>query len=440
MAHPQGPLVTSLRATLTIWFIGLLAVVGVLAGAGTLIIALREQNALLDDQLRQIALSVSDSPSAIGESARITSGADPEDEIAVHVLDKNLRTIRNSDPDVAIPTAEPSGFSNHMVGDDEWRTFTLIAETRIIQVSQRTEIRKEAALTAAINTVLPIALLVPLSWLFVGWVLGRVLRPLNVLAQNLKAAQSGKGLKLSGAGIPAEVVPLVSAMNDLLNRQNELIASQQRFVSDAAHQLRTPVTALMLQIGNLRTALPDTGLLAAFGQIETGLARMSQLLNQLLKLARVDVPEAARAAQTANIGDAVRQALADAFPLASAKHIDIGIERDMPAMVRGELFDLTMLIGNLIENAVRYTPEGGKIDIDINGATVVIRDSGPGIPQEVLPRVFERFYRHAAQETEGSGLGLSIVAALAQRYGVSISLENRGNGAGLEAIAEFEPA
>ncbi len=434
----------SLRVTLSFWFIGLFTVVGLLAGAGTLYISLREQNRLLDDQLRQIALSVSDSPSAAGESSRITSGADPEDEIVIHILDSNRQTIRNSNPDVDVPVSAGTGFSNHVSDDQEWRTFTLMAEARIIQVSQQTDVRTRVALNSALITVLPIALLMPLSWIFVGWVLARVLKPLGSLANELYTAQSTDGIKLKTQGIPSEVVPLVSAMNDLLGRQSELIVSQQRFVSDAAHQLRTPVTALTLQLENLKGSLPDQRVLPHFAQIYKGLSRMSALIGQLLKLARVEAPHANMTGASADLSDVVRMALADAFPMASAKNIDLGLDKDVAVTVKGERLDLAMLIGNLLENAVRYTPEGGMIDVDIStageDALVTIKDTGPGIPESEMNKVFERFFRHAPQDTEGSGLGLSIVAALAARCGADVSLRNRDDGAGLLATATFKVA
>jgi two-component system, OmpR family, sensor kinase len=434
----------SLRAKLTVWFIALFTLVGILAAAGTLYISLREQNALLDDQLRQIALSVSDSPSAVGESSRITSGANPDDEIVVHIRDKSQRTIRNSNPDVEIPLTSQTGFSNHESDGDEWRTFTLIADNRIIQISQLTQIRTEAAMASALTTLMPILLLIPLSWIFVGGVLARVLRPLDALAHDLNAARSSKGVNLKTENVPSEIVPLVAAMNDLLERQTELIAAQERFVSDAAHQLRTPVTALSLQVENLRQSLTDRSIAPVFEQMRNGLVRMSALLSQLLKLARVEAPQEAVQLETSNLGDVVRAALGDAFPMAEAKGIDLGIDKDVDVNVRGDRLDLELLVSSLLENAVRYTPEGGRIDIDLSAEDsagfVTVTDTGPGIPEDVLPKVFERFYRHAPQDTQGSGLGLSIVAALAARCGAEVSLRNRADRSGLIAAVKFQRA
>lgn len=434
----------SLRGQLTIWFVGLLTVVGILAGIGTGLVSLREQNNLLDDQLRQIALGVGDSPSAVGESSRFLSGADPEDRIVVHILDDKMTSIRNSDPTVEIPVETDTGFTDHVSHGVAWRTFTLIAETRIIQVSQQSDIRTEGAVASALNTILPTVLLVPLAWLFVGWVVSRLLRPLRKLETTLLAPQGPRNVRLDPGGVPSEVRPLVDAMNDLLSRQHELLEFRQRFISDAAHQLRTPLTALTLQLNNLKAALGGAKTSAALQPMEQGLHRMAVLLGQLLSLARAEAPLEANEPAATDLSSCVRNSLAVVVDLAAAKGVDVGLTDDGTFQVRGESVDVTMLISNLLDNSVRYTAAGGAVDVAIlphgQGAEVVVSDTGPGIPPDALPLVFERFYRHAAADTEGSGLGLSIVAALAARCKAEVSLENRVDRSGLVARVRFQPA
>ena len=260
----------TLRGQLTAWFIGLITVIGLALGIGTGFVSLNEENGFLDDQLRQIALSVGDTPSAAGESSQIIAGADPDDHIIVHILDNNLVTIRNSDPTIEIPVETVTGFYDHVNAGVQWRTFTLIAEQRVVQVSQQTELRTAAAFSSMLNTILPIALLIPLSWIFVGWVVNRLLRPLQSLAADLLKSKTGSNVKLNSKGIPGEVTPLVEAMNDLLDRQHELLEFRQRFISDAAHQLRTPLTALTLQ-ANLKGLGAENGA-NAFGAMVQGLS------------------------------------------------------------------------------------------------------------------------------------------------------------------------
>lgn len=431
----------TLRGQLTAWFIGLITVIGVASGIGTGLVSLSEENGFLDDQLRQIALSVGDTPSAAGESSQIIAGADPDDRIIVHILDNNLTTIRNSDPSIEIPVETVTGFYDHVNAGVQWRTFTLIAEQRVVQVSQQTELRTAAAFSSMLNTILPIALLIPLSWIFVGWVVRRLLKPLQSLAAVLLARQTGSDVKLNSEGIPGEVAPLVDAMNDLLVRQHELLEFRQRFISDAAHQLRTPLTALTLQLENLKRALSGKAGATLLRHMEQGLARMSGLLSQLLKLARAEDPHLQTEAGIVELDDACRASLVDVYEMATAKKIDIGIAADAKVLVRGDRLDLIMLIGNLLDNAIRYTPARGKIDVEIhtvgNGAIVNVKDTGPGIPEDALNLVFNRFYRNAPSKTGGSGLGLSIVAALAARNGAEVNLQNRTDRSGLIASVKF---
>jgi two-component system, OmpR family, sensor kinase len=407
----------TLRGQLTAWFIGLITVIGVAGGIGAGYVSLNEQNSFLDDQLRQIALSVGDTPSAAGESSQIIAGVDPDDRIIVHILDNDMKTIRNSDPTVGIPVERTTGFYDHVDAGLRWRTFTLIAENRVVQVSQETEPRTTAAFNSMLNTVLPIALLIPFSWILVGWLVKRLLKPLQILAAALLARQAGSNMKLSAEGIPGEVVPV-------------------------AHQLRTPLTALNLQMENLKMAMSGKANAVLLGPMQKGLNRISALLSQLLKLARADEPHAPTVTEFVNLSEIVRAGLANVHEHAAAKAIDLGLTADANVKVRGETLDLTMLLGNLLDNAVRYTPDGGKVDVEIlafeNDAQVNIRDTGPGIPESALALVFNRFYRHDPTGTDGSGLGLSIVAALAARNEAEVSLQNRDDKQGLIANVRFK--
>jgi two-component system, OmpR family, sensor kinase len=434
----------TLRGQLISWFVGLITIIGISGGLGAGLVSLNEQNALLDEQLRQIALSVGDVPSAAGESSRLISGADPDDRIIVHILDNDMKTIRNSDTTIAIPVETVTGFYDHVDAGVQWRTFTLIAENRVVQVSQETEPRTAAAFNSMLNTVLPIALLIPFSWILVGWLVKRLLRPLQILAAALLARQAGSNVKLSAEGIPGEVAPVVDAMNDVLIRQHELLEFRQRFISDAAHQLRTPLTALTLQMENLKKSVGDKTEATQLRPIEQGFVRMSTLLKQLLELARAEEPQSPRADGVAELGDVVRASLVDVYQSAARKHIDLGLSADAQVNVKGDRLDLIMLLGNLLDNAIRYTPAHGKVDVDIllreNEADVTVTDTGPGIPEAALPLVFNRFYRHNPNASEGSGLGLPIVLALATRNGAEVNLRNREDANGLVASVTFKRA
>ena len=434
----------TLRGQFTAWFIALITVIGVAGSIGTGWVSLNEEGGFLDDQLRQIALSVGDTPSAAGESSHIIAGANPDDHIIVHILDNKLNTIRNSDPAIAIPVETATGFYDHVNAGIQWRTFTLIAENRVVQVSQQAELRTAAAISSMLNTVLPIALLIPLSWLLVGWLVKRLLKPLQRLTAVILARQTGSNVNLSPVGIPGEVVPVVEAMNKLLVRQHELLEFRQQFISDAAHQLRTPLTALTLQMENLKAALRGKAGSVHLQPMQYGFSRMSGLLDQLLKLAQADELHLPLEMEIVDLNEIVRAGLADVYALAAAKSIDLGIVADAVVKIPGVQHDLIMLLGNLLDNAIRYTPNSGKVDVEIyahgNEVGVIVSDNGPGIPESSLPFVFNRFYRCNPTGGDGSGLGLAIVAALAARNQAEVAVQNRTDGSGLTAKLRFKLA
>jgi len=431
----------SLRAQLTAWLAGLLTITAILAGLATGYATLREQDRLLDDQLRQIALSVGDTPSAAGSDSRVTAGVNPDDRIAVQITRRDGALLRNSDPSATIAVKQRTGFTENADGDIVWRTFTLVTAERIIQVSQDTDIRSDILRAAALNTMLPIGLLIPLSWLLVGLVVQRGLRPLNELSDELQVSGRAERVKLPSELLPSELRPLADAANVLLDRQHELLRMRETFISDAAHQLRTPIAGLVLQLQNLKQQLPVQAD-GTFRDLERGLTRLATLSGQLLNLARAEAPASPH--QRVNLGEAVRSAMADAVELAIARTIDLGLSEEVPATVQGDAIDISMLLANLIDNAVRYTPPGGSVDVRITAGsgscTVSIADTGPGIPEVDIPRAFDRFQRLAPSCGEGSGLGLAIVQALAQRLGVVVNLKNRSDGPGLEATVVFKAA
>lgn len=431
----------SLRAQLTAWLAGLLTITAVLAGLAVGYATLQEQNRLLDDQLRQIALSVGDTPSAAGSDSRITAGANPNDRIAVQITRRDGVPLRSSDPSVTIAIRQQTGFTENADGDIIWRTFTLVTADRIIQVSQDTDFRTDIMRAAALNTMLPTGLLIPLSWLLIGLVVQRGLRPLNELSDELRATGGAERVKLPSELLPSELRPLADAANGLLDRQHELLKMRETFISDAAHQLRTPIAGLVLQLQNLKRQLPvqPDG---TFRALEQGLARITALAGQLLNLARAEA--SASPLRRVQLCEAVRAAMAGAVEFAISRKIDLGLSEEVQATVEGDAIDISMLLANLIDNAVRYTPEGGSVDVRIascaDGCCVSIADTGHGIPEDELQRVFDRFHRVAPSSSEGSGLGLAIVQALAQRIGAAVTLANRIDGPGLDATVVFRSA
>jgi two-component system OmpR family sensor kinase len=430
----------SLRGRLTLWFTILLIAMGLIGGIAAYLITRNDPDRLVDDQLRQIALNLGDLTGIVAGPAR--ARIDRNDVVAVQVWDAAGHVLRVTPPGIALPRQAGTDFSEPTSGGERWRTYTLAGPERTIQVSQRLAVVQEIALGAAWQAIAPVLLLIPLSWLLVRLLVARILRPLDALARDLEDRAPDVRAPLAARGIPGEVAPLVAAVNATLARLAEALALQRRFVSDAAHQLRTPLTALRLQVGNLKRARPerDPDLL---DDMEQGLRRMSTLTSQLLALARAEAASAAAEPGRADLAAAIDEAIAATGPLAATREIAIMAPPAADIEVAATSQELAVLFTNLIDNAVRYTTAGGRVEIRLEpgGDVVVVEicDTGPGLPEDMLGRVFERFIRHA-EDGEGSGLGLAIVRAIADGVGARVSLRNRNGAGGLVARVELKAA
>lgn len=432
---------TTLRRQLFLSLIVLLTAVGIAGGLGAYFVARQEPDAFLDNQLKQIALFVGDKVRQPPADDLPAAGIDPEDAILVQVWDARGTLVRQTNLALELPPRAHSGFSDSVAGGEPWRTYTLRASDEVIQVSQRSSVRAELAADSALRTLLPVLLLIPLSWLVVGSVIRRILGPITALAETVRRRPAGTSDPLPITRLPGEVLPVVLAVNDLLARQHDLLESRQRFISDAAHQLRTPLTALRLQARNLGHANDLDELGDMMIDIQNGIMRMVTLTDQLLQLARSDQPEALAPIVTLDLAMVLRDVVADTIPLAESRRVDLGIVRSESALFCGSAAEVRMIIGNLLDNAVRYTQPGGQVDaaIDVYGgiATISVLDDGPGIPPKDLPRIFDRFFRSSVNGGDGSGLGLSIAQAMANRCGANIVLTNRGDRPGAMAEIRF---
>jgi two-component system OmpR family sensor kinase len=243
------------------------------------------------------------------------------------------------------------------------------------------------------------------------------------------------------ATLPREIQPLTQALNDLLARLGQAINAQRAFVADAAHELRTPLTALRLQVQLAERAADDGERQAAFGDLKQGLERATHLLQQLLTLARQEPGAFEQAHAELDLRALLHSVIGDFVLTAHARQIDLGISTETAASVTGNTDALRILFNNLIDNALRHSPPGSRVDVSIAadgaGVTVAVEDGGSGIPEADLQRVFDRFYRAADSQSlaHGSGLGLAIVKQIADAHQASVSLQNTGHG--LRASVRF---
>jgi two-component system OmpR family sensor kinase len=304
-------------------------------------------------------------------------------------------------------------------------------------------VRNELAATAAFRTLTPFLLLLPAMGLLVWFTVGRGMRPLEAMARAVKARTPTALQPLPDRGVPFEIQPLVAALNDLLRRLDRTLGAQRQFVADAAHELRTPLTALGLQIQLAERAATAEERAAAFATVKEGLTRAAHLIDQLLTLARQEPDVTESPGGNVDLNDLARQVIAEHMLLAATKSIDLGMGRGEAVAVSGDRDGLHIMLRNLVDNAVRYTPEGGKIDVSVyagpEGPVLEVTDSGPGIAPADRARVFDRFYRGAGQEIPGSGLGLAIVRNIAERHHARVILGEGPGARGLSAKVVFPP-
>ena len=424
---PEAVRGASVRRTALLWMTLVLTLISLAAAGVAYEIDITDADRLLDEELRLVAFYAGPGLSARSPRGHVYDG---NREVLIQVRDAGGDLIYTSDPGLAIPPPPAPGFGDEDLGGERWRSFLTRQEAGTVQVSQRVSLRQVLARTAALEASLPILLTVPLAWLVVMWGLGQMLNSLSRLAGTIAARGVESHTPIDLAGVPAEFATLVGAMNALIGRWRLSLDQQKQFLSDAAHELRTPLTALRLQIDLLQA--DRTEIDAALPELARGAGRASALVDQLLRMARYESDDRPTESRDVDMAALVVECMADFVTLAESKEIDFGLVCSEPAKLRGVERDLHLLVSNLIENAVRYTPRDGVVDVGVRieeGSVVVeVADTGSGIPEALLPRVFDRFFRAPGLVAEGTGLGLAICRAIARRHGLSLTLRNRASG------------
>jgi len=331
-----------------------------------------------------------------------------------------------------LPKNLSDGLQTITLENEQWRVFTIhLASGKRYAIAQRTEHRDEIALASSLNVFLPIILLVLVMLLIIHFIIRNRLSPLKSLSARLDR-QDVTGLKpLPETDVPEEIAPFVSSINVLLERIQQAMQKQYRFIADAAHELRTPVTALSILAENTEKANSDTDRRERQQLLGQGLDRLRVLVGQLLDLARLQSDHESPS-EVVSLNQVVQNAIADLYPLAEAGRVDLGVTRQDAISVLDQEGRLGQLVRNAIENAIRYTPAGGKVDVrllnEAGEAIFCVEDTGPGIPENELAEVMEPFYRSQGNPQPGNGLGLAIVREIAQRLGGCITLSNRPEG------------
>lgn len=430
----------SIRRWLLGWLIFGMAAASGVAGYAIFHTARGEASELFDYELRTIALSLPSNLTGNSEHRDPDLGDLADDRVVIDIWNAAGQQVYHS-MQAPVIARLPAGFSTAKRGDYHWRAFGVQQKDRYVQVAQPISVREDLALRLALHTLWPLAVLLPVTIVLVLLVVARGLAPIGGLSHALttRSIDSLEPLRLAGP-VPVEIKPLVDALNDLLQRLQTASQAQRTFIADAAHELRSPLAALKLQ---LQAASRDGSLKGeghTLERVEGRVNRIIHLVQQLLTLAREDAHPAASMLPVSfrRIGE---QAVGDLSLLAEAKEIDLGLECDGARSdhdaytVLAEPHSLGVLLSNLINNAIRHTPPGGRVDVILKrvgeriGFDVV--DSGSGIAQAEFARVFDRFYRGEHAHGEGSGLGLAIVARIAERHQIELSLRNNEGRPGL---------
>lgn len=432
----------SIRQTLTISLLSF----GLLAGLTTATLAYfaakDEAEELFDAQMAQMARLIEQlapddaSLPLVIENEKEWRPAHPyEEQLSYRIVTSDGSVLIASPSFPAWITHEPiDGYHDLDHPDENWRMFTLIGQQgqNHIQVVQSDKARTEIATKIALTNTLPILVFLPLLCVAIWWQIGRNLRPLVTLSEEVSERSSGHLDPVRLQEVPSEISGLVSALNRLLSRLKLSFERERRFTADAAHELRTPLAALQIHCENLFAELKDEQCRGSCDQILSGLQRMNRVVEQLLHLSRLDPQEKLSDCAPLNLTALGRELIGDQTPFAIGRHIDLGLQApNADLWVEGQSLYLGILLRNLIDNAIRYTPAGGEVTLELvpleAGVQVSVIDSGPGLADDQKQRVFERFYR-GRNKSDGSGLGLSIVHQIAELHGTDIQLLDREDG------------
>jgi two-component system OmpR family sensor kinase len=399
-------------------------VVAVVAGIFSFLSAFDEAHELQDDVLRQVA-QLADGR-LLSSVVHLQNG-DEESRVIVQRLEAGQHSSVGVDAGgpLALPPALPDGLQSLRVGDENFRVLVKTTSTgERIAVAQESGFRNEIARDSALRTVTPFLILVPVLLWIVADLVRKMFRPIVALSREIDERSEQELHPIEDGRVPGEIRPFVVAINRLLGRVSLSMESQRRFVADAAHELRSPLTALSLQAERLADVEMSDLAHERLAALRLGIERGRKLLDQLLSLARAQ--SATAPISPISIQGIYRRVLEDLMPLAHAKGIDVGVEGAQDARVASSELDMIALVRNLVDNAIRYTPEGGRVDLSVHiaqeCAVLRIQDTGPGIAPAERERVFDSFYRALGSEQLGSGLGLAIVKAIVDRIGASVQL------------------
>ena len=351
---------------------------------------------------------------------------------------KKLRLHSKNAPNTLL-SATTTGFSNAVINGQEWRVFS--AWTRdhenLVQVAERMDSRQDITHVMTLNLLLPLLIALPVLGLLVWIAVARSLSPLTRLGLEVARRDAANLEPLQPQGTPGEIMPLIDNLNTLFARVARLIEHERRFTADAAHELRTPLAALMTQAQVARAATADAERNRALDNVITGCGRAARIVDQMLTLARLEPDTALGTREVFDLRALAQSVVADIAPAALQQGVEIELGDCADASVSGNSDLIRIALRNLIDNAVRYSARNTRVQVTVdnsgNFASARVTDQGPGLSSEDRQKVGQRFYRVLGNNAAGSGLGLSITRRIAELHGGSVELQENKTGPGLTA-------
>ncbi|MCU4630589.1 ATP-binding protein [Acinetobacter variabilis] len=400
-------------------------------------IALEEINEVLDKQMQSLAERIAENHPEPLQSEIDLEKQYSEEDLFVDIWSYTDTTLHPQD--VLVASVKKAGFYTHQTPYGTWLTYIIPGDQLQIQVSQQKNVRQDLALELAVNMFLPYVLFLPFAIFGLSWVIRRNFQPLIDFKTELASRKAQELKPIEMKEYPLELEPTIQEMNYLFGRISLAQQEQRQFVADSAHELRTPLTALNLQLQILLQQFPQSD---ALHNLSLGILRMQHLVNQLLSLAKQDVTEGlTEPVQSLSLNQMTVACIEQLIQLALQKEIDLGVEQQQELLIQGQASTLHSIIYNLIDNAIKYSPEHGVINVSIlqqgQQAILQIEDSGAGIDPAQFNQIRQRFYRVHNHAEIGSGLGLSIVDKATERLGGTLEFSKSSSLGGLCVQVKF---
>ncbi len=420
---------TSIRHRLLLSLLtGLIVCTAIMAGIAYFTTT-QELHELFTDNLRRMSIVIQGQAFPETHYKNDTPEIELEESYIIQTWDQNGTLTHTSTPEVNLPLQPNEGLSAIKIDGRKWQVYTLKAEhLGFTQIAQPKEIVSTMVRESASHALIPIIILFIMLAIVTWLAVGRSLSPLEALSQAISDWDAAKMPPLPIADTPKEIQPIVGALNNLLFKLDKALSLQRQFTADAAHELRTPLTAIKLQLDNLTRAQSEEDRQVAVQKLSDGIDRCIHLASQLLIASRSMAVKTAPDFQPIRLNELVRSSMATFVVLASSKAIDIAFESYAECQIYGDEEDLRVLINNLLDNAIRYTPPKGMVVVrvlqEMGHPILEVSDSGAGIPKNEREKIFQRFYRIPGSISTGSGLGLSIVKSVAENHGATLTVMN----------------